>query len=108
LINILEFCYDSRQQKEKIDNKKKKKQQPHGSAKSGVNFINILRTNVSYECRFHSFFYVHVTREKLPKQRLYKKFVQKMLMKLTTGGAKFLFYENVFQFKNCFKEIHKS
>jgi len=26
----------------------------------GVNFINIIRTNFSYECRF---FYVHVTRE---------------------------------------------
>jgi len=29
------------------------------------------------------FFYVHVTREKLPKQYSYKKFVCKMLMKLT-------------------------
>jgi len=35
-------------------------------------FINILRTNFSYERRLGSFFYVHVTREKLPKQRLYK------------------------------------
>ncbi len=33
---------------------------------------------------FWQFFYVHVTREKLPKQRLYNKFVHKMLMKLTT------------------------
>jgi hypothetical protein len=38
----------------------------------------------SYEHRFGSFFYVHVTREKLPKRRLYKKIVRKMLMKLTT------------------------
>jgi len=51
----------------------------------GVNFINILRTNVSYERRFGSFFYVQVTREKLPKQCLYEKFVRKMLMKLTIG-----------------------
>jgi len=49
----------------------------------GVNFINILRTNFSYECRFGSFFYLHVTRKKLPKQRSYEKFVSKMLMKLT-------------------------
>jgi len=51
----------------------------------GVNFINILNTNFSYECHFVSFLYVHVTREKLPKQRLYEKFVRKMLMKLTIG-----------------------
>jgi hypothetical protein len=30
-------------------------------------FINSLRTNFSYECRFGSFIYVHVTREKLSK-----------------------------------------
>jgi len=39
----------------------------------------------SYKCRFGSFFYVHVIREKLPKQCSYKKIVHKMLMKLTTG-----------------------
>jgi len=54
--------------------------------RTGVNFINILRTNFLYERRFSSFFYIHVTREKLPKQRLYEKFVCKMLMKLTTGN----------------------
>jgi len=32
-----------------------------------------------------NFFYLHVTREKLPKQRSYEKFVRKMLMKLTTN-----------------------
>ncbi len=53
---------------------------------------------VSIRCQFHhhftyelhhfgSFFYVHVTREKLPKRRLYKKFVHKMLMKLTKGKS---------------------
>ncbi len=51
-----------------------------GQDLEGVNFINILRT---YFCRFGSFFYINVTREKLPKQRLYEKFVRKMLMKLT-------------------------
>jgi len=39
----------------------------------------------SYKRHFGSFFYVHVTREKLPKRRSYEKFVRKMLMKLTTG-----------------------
>jgi len=34
---------------------------------------------------FGSFFYVHVTREKLAKQRSYENFVSKMLMKLTTS-----------------------
>ncbi len=53
---------------------------------AGVNFINILCMNFLYEHHFGSFFYVHVTREKLPKEREYKKFVRKMLMKLTTGG----------------------
>ncbi len=52
---------------------------------SGVNFINVKRANFLYECHFGSFFYVHVTKKKLPKQRSYKKFVCKMLMKLTTG-----------------------
>jgi len=51
---------------------------------SGVNFINILHTNFSYKHCFGSFFYVHITREKLLKQRSYEKFVRKMLMKLTT------------------------
>jgi hypothetical protein len=48
--------------------------------------INILRTNFSYKHHFVSFFYVHVTRGKLPKQRSYEKFVRKMLMKLTTDA----------------------
>ncbi len=56
-----------------------------GHKKAGVNFINILHTNFLYECHFSSFFYVHVTREKLTKQRSNKKFVGKMLMKLTKG-----------------------
>jgi len=52
----------------------------------GVNYINILRSNFLYERLFSSFFYVHVTREKLPKQRSYEKFVCKMLMKLTPAS----------------------
>jgi hypothetical protein len=57
---------------------------------TGVNFINILHKKFLYECRFGSFFYVHVTSEKLPKQHSYKKFVRKMLIKLTTGHGRFL------------------
>ncbi len=51
--------------------------------RSGVNFINVLGTNFSYERHFGSLFYVLVTREKLPKQISYKKFSNKTLMKLT-------------------------
>ncbi len=55
---------------------------------TGVNFINILHTNFSYEYVVLAAFstYVHVIREKLPKGRLYKKIVCLMLMKLTPGG----------------------
>jgi len=52
---------------------------------TGVNFINILRTNVV----FSSFFYVHVSIEKLSKQHSNEKFVHKMLMKLTTADKIF-------------------
>ncbi len=38
----------------------------------GLNFINILRTNFSFERPFGSFFDIHVTREKLPKQCSYE------------------------------------
>jgi len=38
-----------------------------------VNYINVLCTNVMYESLFSSFFYLHVTWEKLPKRRLYAK-----------------------------------
>jgi len=40
----------------------------------GVNFINVKCTNFSYEHYFGSFYYVQVTRKKLPKQRSYEKF----------------------------------
>ncbi len=52
----------------------------------GVNFLNILCTNFLYEHCFDSFFYVHVTREKLLKRCLYEKFERKMLMKLTPSS----------------------
>ncbi len=50
-----------------------------------VNFINVKFTNFSYERCFGSFFYVQVTRKKLPKWRSYKKFAHLTLMKLTPG-----------------------
>jgi len=50
---------------------------------SAVNFINILRTNFLYQRCFGSFFYVHVTREKMPKQLSYQKRMHITLMKLT-------------------------
>jgi hypothetical protein len=53
----------------------------------GVNFINVKCTNFLYERRFGSFYYVHVTRKKLPKQRSYKKFACLRLMKLTAVFA---------------------
>jgi len=39
----------------------------------GLNFINILRTNFLYERHFGSFYYIHVTRKKLPKWRSFEK-----------------------------------
>jgi len=43
--------------------------------------VQIFRTKI----RFGSFYYIHVTWEKLPKGHSYKKFVCLMLMKLTPG-----------------------
>jgi len=51
-----------------------------------VNFINVTRANFSFACPFGSFFYVHVTRKKLPKWCSYEKFVRLTLMKLTPCG----------------------
>ncbi len=48
-----------------------------------VNFINIIQVGFCTKRRFGSFFYMHVTRKKLPKQLLYKKPARIMLMKLT-------------------------
>jgi len=53
---------------------------------SGLNFINVLRTNFSYECQisaaFSSYMYVE-------KQRSYEKFVRLTLMKLTPSPSIF-------------------
>ncbi len=57
----------------------------------GVNFTNILSTHFSYERCFGSFFYVYVTRGKLPKRHTHEKFVRNMLMKLMAGGKQVLF-----------------
>jgi len=58
--------------------------QRFGKWRTGVNFINILRTNFLYELHisaaFSSYMYVE-------KRRSYEKFVRIMLMKLTPGLA---------------------
>jgi len=41
---------------------------------TGVNFIKVKRTNFLYKRHFSSFYYIHITREKLPKQRSFEKF----------------------------------
>ncbi len=51
--------------------------------RSGDNFINIKCKKILYEHHFSSFYYAHITREKLPKQQLYEKFVHLTMMKLT-------------------------
>ncbi len=61
------------------------------SSRQRVNFINIIRMPFSFECHFGSFFYLLAAREKLPKQRLYTKFVCIMLMKLTKNVSNFNF-----------------
>ncbi len=57
-----------------------------------VNFINVLRANFTNKSLFGSFFYLHVTREKLLKRRLYITFACKMLMKLTPWEINTIFY----------------
>jgi hypothetical protein len=59
---------------------------------SSTFYAHILRTKVLCE----AFFYLHVTREKLPKKLLYKKGTHKMLMKLTPGAdpIKLFFFNN--------------
>jgi len=54
----------------------------------GSGFINVKRTNFLYERCFGSFYYVHVTRKKLPKQCSYEKFAPLTLMKLTAVRIK--------------------
>ncbi len=50
-----------------------------------VNFINVKLAPFSYERCFDSLFYIHVTRKKLQKWRLYKKLACLTLMKLMAG-----------------------
>jgi len=50
--------------------------------RQGVNFINVFRTNFSYEHHFSSFFSSYMYVE---KRRMYENFVRLTLMKLTTG-----------------------
>jgi hypothetical protein len=54
--------------------------------RAGVNFINVKHTPFSHERHFGSFFYVHISRKKLPKWHLYEKRAHLTLMKLTAGG----------------------
>ncbi len=68
---------------------------------TGVNFINVKGTNFSYAI---SFFYVHVTRKKLPKRRSCKKRARVTLMKLTTGGPHFM---RSFYLQFCINAIEK-
>jgi len=68
---------------------------------AGVNFINVKHTNFSYERRYGSFYYVHVTREKLPKWRSYEKFVCLTLMKLTQQ----LFKSGIFVYWSSINDV---
>jgi len=53
-------------------------------------FINILRTNFSYECHFGSFFYVHVTRKAAETTFIQKTRAKKSLTKVTPGVLNFI------------------
>jgi len=55
---------------------------------SVVNFINVLHANFTYKSLFGSFFYLHVTREKLLKKCLYEKFAQKNVDEIDTWREK--------------------
>ncbi len=70
----------------------------------GVNFINIKRTNFSYECRFGSFYYLHVTRKKLQKQSSYEKFTHLTLMKLTIEFPFLTLFQNGIIKRICTKK----
>jgi hypothetical protein len=53
---------------------------------AGVNFISVKNTNFLYKHHFGSFYYVHVTKVKLLKQRSYEKFVCLTLMIFKPGS----------------------
>jgi len=68
-----------------------------------VNFINIIRTNFSYETLFQQLFssYMYVK-----KRHSYEKFVRKMLMKLTTRRRHHKsFIKKVAAFLNAFRGV---
>ncbi len=54
-----------------------------------------------------SFFYVHVTRKKLPKRRSYEKFAGKTLMKLTPGGISQNFLRHICKIFVTFRCFYK-
>ncbi len=72
------------------------------SRNPGVNFINIKCTNFSYEHRFGTFYYIHVTRKKLPKQCSNEKFAHLTLMKLTPGVNFINILQAAFFYKRVF------
>jgi len=77
-----------------------------GLIRPGLNFINIKLTNFLYKCCFGSFYYIHVTRKKLPKWRSYKIFVRLTLMKLTPGGTSMKRIPGTLVFRNTPVEKH--
>jgi len=56
-----------------------------------VNFINIIRANISYERHFGSFFSTYIEK-KLPKRRSYKIFLRLTLMKLNPAFSKIVIF----------------
>jgi len=71
----------------------------HHSRRWGINFINILRANFSYERLFGSFSLVKC------KWKKYKKFALKMLMKLTRGVNFTNILQAAFLFKTVFEAV---
>ncbi len=66
-------------------NLEKYKTKTFHNVRPSANFINVKCTNFSLERHFGSFYYVHVTRKKLPKRRSYEKRAHFTLMKLTAS-----------------------
>jgi len=69
---------------EVVDRHVESRSEEERGGKPGVNFINVKWAPFSYKCHFGSFFYIHVTRKKLPKWRSYEKLAHLTLMKLMT------------------------
>jgi len=60
---------------------------------AAVNFINVIRVCFLYECRFGSFFYVHVLSKTCQNVRSYEKIARLMLMKLTPEMSLLPYFE---------------